>query len=348
MKFKHICMFFVFLALIIDSSKSYAVCEYGPDTCLPGFVWREACGPNDHVCVPGASRDQAATDNSLADQRRSPTGGPYGADTCLQGFVWREACPGDHVCVLGSTRTQAAVENAQANARRDPQCAQSPTPPRSDTSAPGFIQNSIKFQRITDGMEVGSAIVPAGGITFSPIENNRRFIIAASAGDMESGIANIHLNGEIKWTCTQPLGNISQLSQGTLSAISDEEKNNSSTSGNPHLRSAHFTVDPFENNPLRRVCSCDANTSELTVNIRLVATNGAGLTTSSDPITVVYAPQQPCPQPLNAVCGNPERGQVFPCVEGTSCKPKTSKVCEGWWIFKTCDYIRTVDSFCLP
>jgi hypothetical protein len=92
--------------------------QYGPETCRQGFVWREACGPNDHVCVTGATRAQAAQDNSQAASRRSPTGGPYGPDTCKQGFVWREACgPEDHVCVIGATRTQAAQDDAQALSR---------------------------------------------------------------------------------------------------------------------------------------------------------------------------------------------------------------------------------------
>src|SRR5207245_9876434 len=43
--------------------------QFGPETCRQGFVWREACGPNDHVCVPPATRSQAAQDNSQAAAR---------------------------------------------------------------------------------------------------------------------------------------------------------------------------------------------------------------------------------------------------------------------------------------
>jgi hypothetical protein len=42
---------------------------YGPDTCLQGYVWRDAVS-GDHVCVTPATRDQAAQDNSLAASRR--------------------------------------------------------------------------------------------------------------------------------------------------------------------------------------------------------------------------------------------------------------------------------------
>ena len=91
-------------------------CSYGPDTCLLPYVWREA-SPADHVCVTGETRSQAAYDNSQADARRNPYGGPYGPDTCLFGYVWREAFPGDHVCVSGETRSQAAYDNSQASSR---------------------------------------------------------------------------------------------------------------------------------------------------------------------------------------------------------------------------------------
>jgi hypothetical protein len=87
------------------------------DTCLQGYVWREAF-PDDHVCVTPETRAQAAQDDSLAASRRSPTGGAYGPDTCLQGYVWREAVPSDHVCVTPETRTQTAEDNNLASSRQ--------------------------------------------------------------------------------------------------------------------------------------------------------------------------------------------------------------------------------------
>jgi hypothetical protein len=85
--------------------------------CITGFVWREAV-PNDHVCVTQQRHDQAKADNSLADSRRDPNGGPYGPNTCLQGFVWREATPTDFVCVVTQTRTETLQDNALAASRR--------------------------------------------------------------------------------------------------------------------------------------------------------------------------------------------------------------------------------------
>ncbi len=91
--------------------------NYGPDTCVQGFVWREA-GRNDHVCVLPGSRSLVARENQSAGSRRNPRGGPYGPDTCLQGFVWREAFAGDHVCVSTQRRVDVRNENRWGPGRR--------------------------------------------------------------------------------------------------------------------------------------------------------------------------------------------------------------------------------------
>ena len=103
---------------VLTPLPALAVGDYGPETCQEGYVWREACGPDDHVCVTPAVRAQAAQDNSQAAAHREPNGGPYGPDTCRSGYVWREACgPQDHVCVPPATRSQAAQDDAQAASR---------------------------------------------------------------------------------------------------------------------------------------------------------------------------------------------------------------------------------------
>jgi hypothetical protein len=86
------------------------------DTCLPGFVWREA-NPSDHICVTVQQRTETRAENGLAQERRSPNGGPFGPDTCVQGFVWREAFSSDHVCVPPSSRDQAKWDNKLAPSR---------------------------------------------------------------------------------------------------------------------------------------------------------------------------------------------------------------------------------------
>ncbi|MEC3915937.1 hypothetical protein [Nocardia sp. CDC160] len=90
--------------------------DYGPDTCLEGYVWREA-NAADHVCVSSATRDQTRADNAAAGSRKAG-GGAYGPDTCVNGYVWREAYDGDVVCVLTATRTQAKEDNAKAADRK--------------------------------------------------------------------------------------------------------------------------------------------------------------------------------------------------------------------------------------
>src|SRR5262245_39157638 len=87
-----------------------------PDTCIQGYVWREAV-PDDHVCVTPETRDQTTEDNRLATSRLSPTGGDFGPETCIEGYVWREAAPDDHVCVTPETRDQTAEDNRLANSR---------------------------------------------------------------------------------------------------------------------------------------------------------------------------------------------------------------------------------------
>ncbi len=82
---------------------------FGPDSCRVGFVWREACGTNDRVCVPPQTRTDTANENASASSRVASGG------YCKQGFVWREACgPDDHVCVPPESRARAKDDNAAA------------------------------------------------------------------------------------------------------------------------------------------------------------------------------------------------------------------------------------------
>ncbi len=48
--------------------------DYGPNTCLNGFVWREAF-PGDAVCVKPQVRSDAKADNAAAVSRRDPSAG---------------------------------------------------------------------------------------------------------------------------------------------------------------------------------------------------------------------------------------------------------------------------------
>lgn len=92
----------------INISTGYAV------TCLQGYVWRQSSSI-DRVCVPPATRQQAANDNAAAASRHLPN-----SATCIQGYVWREAYPNDQVCVSPATRAQTQSDNVQAYDREDP------------------------------------------------------------------------------------------------------------------------------------------------------------------------------------------------------------------------------------
>lgn len=89
---------------------------YGPDTCMQGYVWRDAI-PGDHVCVTPASRSTAAAENASAGAHVDPAGA-YGPNSCINGYVWREAYAGDVVCVVPARRTEVHQENADGPSHR--------------------------------------------------------------------------------------------------------------------------------------------------------------------------------------------------------------------------------------
>lgn len=143
----------VLLGALISAPHISATGNYGPDTCLQGWVWRQAI-PTDHVCVTPETRSQTAYDNSQAAARRNPNGGPYGPNTCLNGYVWREAYPGDEVCVTPATRTQAAEDNAQAANRRA-----SLDIWLSDWRIPVFGEDALRYQINGDHFNLAPVIV---------------------------------------------------------------------------------------------------------------------------------------------------------------------------------------------
>lgn len=115
-------------------------CPYGPQQCLPGYVWRVA-KPDDLVCVTPEERDRVADDNAHAAERVDPycsgtaiTPCPYGPSQCLPGYVWRDAWDGDAVCVTPDQRDQVQTDNAHAQERIDPACAQATNPEATATA----------------------------------------------------------------------------------------------------------------------------------------------------------------------------------------------------------------------
>ena len=142
-------------------------CQYGPGTCLEGYVWRQATA-DDFVCVTSDQRDQAADDNAQAGDRINPNC-VYGTDACLQGYVWREAVPDDHVCVTGDVRDQVAYDNSQAADRVNPDCVWGP-----DSCLPGYVwreavpddhvcvTGDVRDQVAYDNSQASSRVDPSG------------------------------------------------------------------------------------------------------------------------------------------------------------------------------------------
>ena len=155
---------------VTPTSASVMISSAMAGRCVQGYVWREA-GPNDHVCVSGATRSQAQQDNAQAGARRQPGGGPYGPDTCRQGFVWREAFPNDHVCVTGATRSEAQADNAQASARINPAklaygpntCVQGYVWRDADTMDYVCVSGATRSQAQQDNAQAAARRQPGGG-----------------------------------------------------------------------------------------------------------------------------------------------------------------------------------------
>ncbi len=104
----------------LQTTAKAAVCPYGANTCLNGYVWREATS-YDLVCVTPDQRDQAYYDNQAGPGRIDPNGA-WGPNTCVSGYVFRLATPDDLVCVTPAQRDQVAYENSYAAGNVDPEC----------------------------------------------------------------------------------------------------------------------------------------------------------------------------------------------------------------------------------
>jgi hypothetical protein len=134
---------------------------YGPDTCLQGFVWREA-RTGDTVCVTPDVRTRTLQENSTPSLNREPNGGASGPDTCKQGFVWREAFDGDTICVTPGERSQTKADNAAAASRKQANAPKpSPTNPNIPTPTPTAGHNVVL--EITGGGTVYSIDIDPGG-----------------------------------------------------------------------------------------------------------------------------------------------------------------------------------------
>lgn len=124
---------------------------YGPDTCVNGFVWREA-RTGDTVCVTPDVRDQVAAQNANAGANKDPSQA-YGPESCSQGYVWRQAFDGDTICVTPAVRSATLADNAAAGSRKQANQAapapQAPADPQGsatvvfEVTGPGEVFNIV-------------------------------------------------------------------------------------------------------------------------------------------------------------------------------------------------------------
>jgi hypothetical protein len=162
---------------------------YGPDTCISGYVWREAI-PGDNVCVTPAVRDATAGQNANAVENRDPNGA-YGSNSCKQGFVWREAFDGDVVCVTPDIRSATKADNAAAASRKvgsSPQPTPTPKPAGNSTvvyevTGSGTVY-SIDTDPATSNVAEGTATPFSRTISVGPEVQLLQVIAISKTGDL--------------------------------------------------------------------------------------------------------------------------------------------------------------------
>lgn len=239
--------------LSASGAAAFAVGDFGPETCVEGFVWREACGPNDHVCVVPQRRSEAAADNAQWAARRAPGGGPFGPDTCKPGFVWREACgPQDHVCVTGATRGQAKDDNAHAHERfkahqplwdvltQHNDNGRSGTQPHETGLTPANVRPATfgeLYQRNVDGQVIAQPLyvsnqwIPGHGLkNVVYVATRRNWIYAFDADDTDpnpnhgliwSSPVHVAADGPVPGMCAETVGSVGITATPVIDRASD-------------------------------------------------------------------------------------------------------------------------------
>ncbi len=149
-----------------------------------------------------------------------------------------------------------------------------PTPDAGDLTPAQFVQIRAVYQRVSDGLEVGSEIIPASGFSRARIARDRRIILAITVADNESGVESITLDGEANWEC------LNNPVQGeAFHPQSDEVRNGTAAPGHPLIRTAHFTI-----NPVWSVCSNPLAVVSVTIHVN----NGSPCETRSGTLRFSY------------------------------------------------------------
>ena len=176
-----------------------------------------------------------------------------------------------------------------------------------------------------------------------------RVRLSVVAADGQSGVASIRLaQPEAIWNCITPGSNVAQQRRLTLDGRSDAEQSGTAPAGMLLIRAALFTLDPFPSSSLRLVCGSAQDASELTLRATVDVSNGKGLVSNSGAYEFIFV-GRPATLPAAAAggfCGSAIEGRLFACPEGLECFPRQSTTCSGWWIFRSCERIETIDWFC--
>ena len=181
---------------------------YGPDTCVQGFVWREARS-GDTVCVTPAVRTAIAAQNANAGANKDPQAGS-GPESCSQGYVWREAFDGDTICVTPAVRSATLADNAAAASRKQ---ANAPLP--TSTFAPKPAGGQVVYEITGTGTvytidtDPGSSQVAVGlQVPFSRTMNigpDVHLLQVVAVTKTGSQGCRIRLNGQV--VAENPVGN---------------------------------------------------------------------------------------------------------------------------------------------
>lgn len=217
-----------------------------------------------------------------------------------------------------------------------------------DTSPPEIYQIEARYIRVQDGREVGREAIPVSGHVKRNISRDIKIVLDVVAADGQSGVTRIRLmQPEAIWDCLPQNMQVAQRKRATLQDLSDEERAGRASTDPFLIRTARFTLDPFEGNALRLVCASTDFASELKSSFAIAATNGRGQSTESGELTFVYVARPPSlPLATSDNCGNVFEGQVFECPAESICAARRMTLCRGWWIFKSCERIQTTDFFC--
>jgi hypothetical protein len=173
-------------------------------------------------------------------------------------------------------------------------CACGQTSGGPDSTPPGFAQVTVSVQHVANGV-TEPPIDATNGLTLTGAHRDTRVIVRATAGDQESGVRAIELEGEATWTCHTPGEELAEAKRLVFTKASDEAIAGTAASGSPAARSSTFTRDAFAGPARRLMCPPLDDASALTFKLTPSATNGNGATATLPPIVITYVSRPAAP-----------------------------------------------------